>query len=115
MAKEKSTVAIYYDQDCGFCKRSVELIQKYFLVRTHHVGPAQADQEIYKVMLEKDSWVIVDSAGNTATTFQGGVLIAKHSPILKFLVPLARPKFMQNFGEWTYRKIANNRSKIPLP
>lgn len=112
---QSKTVAIYYDQDCGFCKRSVVLITTYGMVRTHHVGPAQADAAIYAVMKEKDSWVVVNTAGEVFTTFQAGVEIARHSPILKWLVPLAKPRFMQRFGEWTYRKVAKNRSKIWLP
>lgn len=114
MSKSK-TVAIYYDKECGFCRRSVELITKWFRVRTHHTGPAQANQRMWQIMQEKDSWVIENDTGETFTTFQGGVEIARHSPILKWLVPLARPRFMQKFGEWTYRRVANNRRHIPLP
>ena len=114
MAQSK-TVAIYYDQDCGFCRRSVVIITKWFLVRTHHTGPAQADSVIFSTMQKADSWVVVNNDGKTFTTFQAGVEIARHSPILKWLVPLAKPKFMQRFGEWTYRKVAHNRSRIWLP
>jgi len=112
---QSKTVAIYYDEDCGFCKHSVALIVRYFLVRISHTGPAQADKEIFALMLKADSWVVQNSSGELFTTFQAGVEIARHSPILKWLVPLARPRFMQRFGEWTYRKIARNRSKIWLP
>ncbi len=109
---EKSKVSIYYDKNCGFCKRSVELIVKYFAVRTNHVGPAQAEQSILDTMRKFDSWVVVNETGQTFTTFQAGVEIARYSPILKWLVPLARPKFMHRLGEWTYRKIAQRRNKI---
>ncbi len=112
---QSKTVAIYFDEDCGFCRRSVLLITKYFLVRTHHTGPAQADAAVFQIMKEYDSWVVVNSSGETFTTFQAGVEIARHSPILKWLVPLAKPRFMQRFGEWMYRKIAKNRSRIWLP
>lgn len=114
MAKS-TTVAIYYDKNCGFCKRSVELIRRWFWVRTHHTGPAQADPAVHRVMVERDSWVVINDQGETFTTFPAGVEIARHSPILKWLVPLARPRFIQRFGEWVYRRVANNRSRIPLP
>tara|TARA_B100000508_G_scaffold141056_1_gene145710 strand:+ start:7804 stop:8148 length:345 start_codon:yes stop_codon:yes gene_type:complete len=114
MSKSKA-VKIYYDRECGFCWRSVELITKYFLVRTSHTGPAQERPEIFRIMEERDSWVVENERGETFTTFQAGVEIARHSPVLWILVPLAKPKFMQRFGEWVYRKIANNRSHIPLP
>jgi len=112
---QSKTVAIYYDQDCAFCKRSVELIVKYGRVRVSHVGPAQARPAVFLLMQARDSWVVENSSGEQFTTFQAGVEIARHSPILKWLVPLARPRFMQRFGEWTYRKVANNRSRIPWP
>jgi predicted DCC family thiol-disulfide oxidoreductase YuxK len=113
--KRLSTVSIYYDAQCHFCKRSVELIVKIFRVRTRVVGPAQSDPSIYAVMQDADSWVVTDEAGSVYTTFQAGVMIARSSPILRYFVPLARPQFMQRFGEWTYRFIARNRSRIWLP
>lgn len=113
--REKQKVSIYYDKNCRFCKRSVELIVKFFLVKVAHMGPAQADESIFATMLKFDSWVVVDEDGKEFTTFQAGVEIAKCSPILELFVPLSKPKFMQKFGEWTYRKIANNRDKIWLP
>jgi predicted DCC family thiol-disulfide oxidoreductase YuxK len=114
MAKSK-TVAIYYDENCGFCKRATQLITKYCLVRIHHIGPAQTNQDVFTLMQKADSWVVVNQFGQTYVTFQAGVEVVRHSPILKWLVPLARPYFMQRFGEWLYRKVANNRSRIPLP
>jgi predicted DCC family thiol-disulfide oxidoreductase YuxK len=112
---QSKAVAIYYDQECAFCKRSVELLVKYGRARVFHVGPAQAVPELFHVMQTYDSWVVVNDQGEQFTTFQAGVEIARHSPILKWLVPLARPQFMQKIGEWTYRKVAQNRSRIPLP
>lgn len=114
MSQPKS-VAIYYDRECGFCKRSVELIVKWFRVRTSHVGPAQELPEVFSLMRAEDSWVVENSEGQRFTTFQAGVEIARHSSILKYLVPLAKPRFMQRFGEWVYRRVANNRRHIPLP
>ena len=113
--KEKSKVSIYYDGNCRFCQRSVELIVKLFRVRTTNVGPAQSDKSILETMCEYDSWVVVDEKGERITTFKAGVEIARCSPILKIFVPLSKPKLMQKFGEWTYRKIARNRQHIWLP
>lgn len=108
-------VSIYYDADCRFCQRSVELIVKIFRVKTHFVGPAQSDVSIYATMQDYDSWVVIDEQGRVYTTFEAGVTIARSSPVLQYLTPLARPIFMQRLGEWVYRKIARNRSKIWLP
>lgn len=112
---QSKTVAIYYDRECGFCRRSVELIVRWSRVRTSHTGPAQERADIYALMQEKDSWVVENDRGERFTTFQAGVEIARHSPVLRFLVPLAKPRFMQRFGEWVYRRVANNRRHIPLP
>jgi predicted DCC family thiol-disulfide oxidoreductase YuxK len=113
--KEKPKVSIYYDQECAFCKRSVELIVRYGYVRVNIVAPAQSNSVLFAVMQEKDSWVVQNETGHIFTTFQAGVEIARHSPILKYLVPLAKPAFMQRLGEWAYRKIAQNRQHIRLP
>lgn len=112
---QSKTVAIYYDQQCAFCKRSVELLVKYGRVRTNQVAAAQDYPEMLALLRADNSWVVENDQGVQFTTFAAGVEIARHSPLLKWLVPLAKPRFMQKFGEWTYRKIANNRSRIPLP
>ena len=111
---QSKAVCIYYDQDCGFCRRSVRLLVKYGRVRTRHTGPAQADAEIYAHMQTYDSWVVINEQGEKFVTFQAGVEIARHSPVLNWLVPFAKPRCMQRFGEWVYRKVAQNRSRIPL-
>lgn len=113
--REKPKVSIYYDDNCRFCRRSVELIVKLFWVRTLHVGPAQDDKSILETMWKYDSWVVINEKGERFTTFVAGVEIAKCSPILGILVPLSKPRFMQKFGEWTYRKIAQNRQRLWLP
>ena len=113
--REKSKVSIYYDKDCAFCKRSVELIVQFGFVRTNIVAPAQSNSVLFAIMQEKDSWVVQNESGDIFTTFQAGVEIARHSPVLKYVTPLARPAFMQRLGEWTYRKIAQNRRHIRLP
>jgi len=88
---------------------------KLFCVRTREVRPAQDIIAVHMIMKEKDSWVVTNDAGQNFTTFQAGVEIAKCSPVLKWLVPLSRPKFMQKIGEKAYRLIARNRNRIPLP
>lgn len=112
---KKPAIQIYYDGECGFCKRSVELIVRYFFVQTSHIASAQSIEGVYKIMQEKDSWVVINQRGEVFTTFAAGVEIARHSPILKWLVPLAKFGFIKKFGEWVYRKVAKNRHKIWLP
>lgn len=113
--KEKPKISIYYDSQCGFCKQSVNLMVKWLLIRTSHVGPAQANEYVYQTMLATDSWVVINEKGELFTTFQAGVEAARHSPLLWFLVPLAKPRFMRKFGEHVYRKIAKNRHRLWLP
>lgn len=111
----KETVTIYYDKDCGFCRRSVLLIRTFMLRADTEIRTAQSDPNIYADMQKHNSWVIVNPAGDRFFTFAAGVEIAQHSIWRFILVPLSHLPGINKFGEWFYRQVANNRSVLPTP
>jgi len=107
-------IQIYYDQPCGFCRRSVWLITTLG-VAPAQIAEAQSDPDILTHMRTHDSWVVIDAAGNKHVTFGAGVEIARRSLWLWPLVYLARLPGVWTFGEWMYRFVATRRADIPLP
>ena len=102
-------VTIYYDGDCGFCKRSSYLIQT-ILVPHAQIKIAQYESDIYGDMQRYDSWVIVDENGARSFAFAAAITLVAHSPLF-FIAPILRVNRIQNLGEKAYRYIANHRSR----
>lgn len=112
---QRRALALYYDGDCGFCRKSVHIIRTFLLIPETLIAPAQKRPSIYEDMRREDSWVIVDHTGARHFGYDAGVVILHHSPLLWWLAPLARLPPLPSIGERLYRLIARNRSRLPLP
>ncbi|HAC66223.1 MAG TPA: hypothetical protein DCF68_22485 [Cyanothece sp. UBA12306] len=106
---ERQGLTIYYDQDCGFCKKVVYLIRTFLILPGTPLLVAQDNQSIYADMLEKNSWVVVDWQENRYFKFEGIIYVCSLSPILQFITPILRWQPIMQGGTKFYETIANNR------
>ena len=107
---------IYYDQDCGFCWRSVRVIKTFFLLPDVTMVGAQTVPAIETEMLERNSWVVVDGKGSRHYGYAALIVVAGVSPMLRPLVPLMNLSSVVWLGERLYRYVAMHRRSIcPLP
>jgi predicted DCC family thiol-disulfide oxidoreductase YuxK len=114
-ARGNNSVKIYYDQDCGFCFRSVRLI-KAFLSKGVKIVGAQTVAEIDRDMQQRNSWVVIDETGSKRYGYDGVVVVAAASPVLRPLLPLLKLPRIARLGERIYGYVANHRRSIcPLP
>ncbi len=102
-------VSIYYDGECGFCKKMVYLIREFFLLPETTVGPTQEHKELQALMKKENSWIFVNEKGERFLHFNGIVEMMRHSPILKCLAPFFALSGVTKIGNAIYRWIANNR------
>lgn len=102
---------IYYDGDCGFCKRMARLVRTFFLLPETPLIPAQSDPSIHADMKSQNSWVIVDADGNRTFKFQAFLTLCRHSPVAFWIVPLLALPPCAWFGRRVYETIASNRDK----
>ena len=65
-SQARAGLKIYYDADCGFCKKVVHLIRTFLILPSTPLLKAQDDAPIYQVMEEQNSWVVVDWQGKSA-------------------------------------------------
>lgn len=107
-------LTIYYDEDCGFCKKSSNLIRVLLFLVHSRIVPAQSDTSIYADMKLHNSWVIVDASGKRFFTYEAGIRIVEASPLLFFTAPLWKLATSKPIGEKTYRFIANHRGTTCL-
>jgi hypothetical protein len=106
---ERQGLQIYYDADCGFCKKVVYLFRTFLILPGTPLLQAQADPDIYADMQAYNSWVIVDWQGNRHYKFEAIAYVFSLSPLFRVLVPLLIWKPMMSMGKHFYEIIASNR------
>jgi predicted DCC family thiol-disulfide oxidoreductase YuxK len=111
---ERQGLTIYYDADCGFCKKVVHLIRTFLILPHTPLIKAQEEPEIYAAMQEHNSWVVRDYTGKHHYKFSGIIYVCSLSPLLGWLVPLLRLKPIHNLGTKFYETIASNRKTAGL-
>ncbi|MEL7333128.1 MAG: DCC1-like thiol-disulfide oxidoreductase family protein [Cyanobacteria bacterium J06560_2] len=104
-------VKIYYDADCGFCKKVVHLIRMLLVLPHTPLATAQSIPEINEAMERENSWVIVDWKGNHHYRFEGIAYVVSLSPVFAWVASLLRWKPVMSGGTVVYKWIANNRRK----
>ncbi|MEM8807339.1 MAG: HTTM domain-containing protein [Cyanobacteria bacterium P01_G01_bin.38] len=103
-------VQIYYDVECGFCKKVVHLIRTFLILPPDTpLQTAQSDPVINEAMLTQNSWVIVDWQGRHHYKFEGIAYVVGLSPVFRPLAKLLRWGPVMAAGTRFYETIANNR------
>jgi len=104
-----SGIKIYYDDDCGFCLRTVRIIKMFFILPAVESAGAQSVPEIEAAMRQHNSWVVIDRHGENHYGFDGVVVVVGESPIVWPLKPLLSLAPIRWCGETTYRFVATHR------
>ncbi|MFE4104959.1 DCC1-like thiol-disulfide oxidoreductase family protein [Almyronema epifaneia] len=102
-------LTIYYDADCGFCKKVVHLLRTFLLLPSTPLLTAQSDPSICADMETQNSWVVVDWQGKRHFKFAAIAYIVSLSPVFRFLAPILRWPPLMATGTRFYETIANNR------
>ena len=100
---------IYYDGECGFCKKGVHILRTFLLLPETPLIPAQDDPEIYHDMESQNSWVVVDWQGHKHFKFAAIAYVIRLSPIFNPLYPLLKTHLIMSLGTKGYEILANNR------
>ena len=100
---------IYYDADCGFCKKVVHFLTTFLILPFVPLLEAQSEESIYADMLERNSWVVVDWQNKRHYKWEGLAYVFSLSPILGYLASVMRYRPVMRVGTVIYETIANNR------
>ncbi|MEO1621367.1 MAG: DCC1-like thiol-disulfide oxidoreductase family protein [Cyanobacteria bacterium J06632_3] len=106
---ERTGLKIFYDADCGFCKKVVHLIRTLLVLPHTPLATAQSVPDINEAMERENSWVILDWQGRQHYRFEGIAYVVSLSPVFRFLAPLLRWSPVMAVGTRFYKWIANNR------
>ncbi len=106
---ERSGMVIYYDGDCGFCKKMVYLIRTFWLIPEVALQVAQNDPERFAQLQAENSWVVVDHLGQTHYKFEALLYVMRQSPVLWWLALLLKRPLFAEPGTAAYEWVANHR------
>ncbi|HEY9652668.1 MAG TPA: HTTM domain-containing protein, partial [Coleofasciculaceae cyanobacterium] len=106
---QRGGLTIYYDAECGFCKKVVYLLRTFLILPKTPLLLAQDDPSIFADLQEKNSWVVVDWQGNRHFKWEGLSYVFSLSPIFGILAYIMRWKPMMSAGTKFYETIASNR------
>lgn len=106
---ERNGLRIYYDAECGFCKKVVHLIRTFLILPGTPLLLAQDDAAIYADMQAHNSWVIVDWQANRHFKWEAIAYVCHLSPLFRPLAPILKLKPVMSVGTKFYETIASNR------
>ncbi|MGB3297565.1 MAG: hypothetical protein WBA76_04790, partial [Phormidesmis sp.] len=106
---QRTGLKIYYDADCGFCKKVVHLIRMLLVLPHTPLATAQSLPEINEAMETQNSWVIVDWKGQPHYKFEGIAYVVSLSPVFAAFASVLRWRPLMTVGTHGYEWIATHR------
>jgi len=105
----KESIRIFYDGDCGFCKRMTLILKTFLLIPTSDIRPAQEIPEIAAQMERENSWVVLDGRGQAHYHFDAFLVVLSKLPVTLPLTALLRIKTVSDFGLRAYTHVSTHR------
>lgn len=109
---EQRRIEIYYDRDCGFCRKIALVLREFCLPSGVPVLPAQDIPEIGAVLEREVSWVLIDHTGRQRLHWDAFAYAMCQSWITLPFGLLARAYGAIGLGRPTYDLIGRNRRSL---
>jgi predicted DCC family thiol-disulfide oxidoreductase YuxK len=107
--KDFGKLRIFFDAECGFCKKSVFLIREFCLLPEVKIEEGQSDPSILKDMQKNHSWVIVNAQGQRFFHFDAFIEVVKHSPLCFWKSAFFSSSPVRTVGGVIYRWVSSHR------
>ncbi len=107
---KSAQIQIFYDTDCGFCRKMAYLVQEFTGLQRNQVSPASENEGVQLRMTEAYSWVVLNRVdGSMAIRWAAFVAVLRHSPVFGLFARLLPLLQMQRLGDWLYNQVAYRR------
>jgi predicted DCC family thiol-disulfide oxidoreductase YuxK len=106
------SVRIYYDSDCGFCRKTTLLLREFLILRRAGIEPARSSARAQALLEANNSWVVIDAADEAHLKWAALVALLRASPLLFWLWPLARLPLWSAPGNAVYHFVARHRQRF---
>jgi len=108
------THKIYYDADCGFCRKVLKILRCFLCLESVPYAKAQDHPKALTAMTKENSWVVEDHNLNYHFRFDGILLLLRSSPVGSWKASFWALKPFHFLGDHAYRWIANHRKLMGL-
>jgi predicted DCC family thiol-disulfide oxidoreductase YuxK len=108
-ARNFGKLTIYFDGECRFCEKAVLIIREFFLLNEVTIKETQSVPDIQKAMLKENSWVVVNEKGTRFFHFAGMLEVMRHSPVLRWFVPVLKLSVFFVPLNFLYKWVASHR------
>ncbi|MBX2824757.1 MAG: HTTM domain-containing protein [Gammaproteobacteria bacterium] len=105
-------VSLYYDEDCGFCRKMCLILREFCLSPRCRIEPAQQHPAIGEVLERERSWVITDGAGKQYLHSSALRFITSHALLTKPLSWLLKTGWGTTVADRVYRRIDTARPAL---
>lgn len=104
-------MTLYYDGDCGFCKKMVYLIRT-FAALDCDIAVVQNDAKARAIFEREYTWVVMTEDGKSRIRWDGIAAVLERSPLWFWLAPLANWQPISALGDQLYRFVAHHRVQL---
>ena len=102
---------IWYDRDCGFCLKTVRLLQVFLFLSNVPARPAQGDPKACETLRRYNSWVV--SQGDTDFVRWDALRhLVACSPVFRPVATLLSLAPLRMLGDRFYLRVAENRPAL---
>lgn len=105
----KEPLRIFYDGECGFCRRMILILKTFVLIPAEAIRPAQDIPEIAEQMERENSWVVLDEHGRAHYKFDAFLVTLSHLHLTFPLVALLRMTTLSSLGLRAYSHVSTHR------
>ena len=106
------SLRVFYDGECGVCRKMAALLAEFGLVQPNLVAPASDDPRAHSAMQTHQSWVIADQDRGFRFGFDGFLALCGGSRLYRPLRWLLDHRLGRWFGERAYRLLADRRQLL---
>ena len=101
---------IYFDGECGFCRKAVLALKEFLLLTRAEVSEAQSEPSMHALMRARNSWIVRDPEGRIHSGYDALVTLCRHSVLMSWLTPVLGLAPARWVGERMYRWVATHRT-----
>ncbi len=110
---ERRGLRVYYDSDCGFCRKTARILRSLLLLPDTYVAPGDVDPAIAEEIASERSFVVVTADGRHLHRAEGLAALLGASPAIGwFAGPLLRLGPVARITDGCYRWVANHRKAL---